>query len=346
MKKICLFLLVLSIAVSAIACDSSDTNISDKTESSAESVDSSDSSTDNKDGSDTISDHSSKNTEDASSDDLSDASSDITSDTSSDTTSDDSSDISNDTSSEFSDNESSSDISDDPIDIPALPEYPKKYTYKDCAEFVANEKDAFVRFLNPERLGEIYEIDSIFPYPNARYPRYSIQSVYTEVYDTDMYGIDIYPLEDISTDIMRYLKWEFSQFNELDVIPTTRTEEFMKTTSCYQYKKEGVDVFLVGYMYKDWENQKIECSYIYACCKIDGYIFIIDSFYNSANPNIEMLPTEERAYGWKYDRWPTQEEYEANPIFKDCEWKYELLNIYNEDSQLIALLKEMVAEQG
>ena len=93
-------------------------------------------------------------------------------------------------------------------------------------------------------------------------------------------------------------------------------------------------MYLIGEEDEDYHEDERRFKNLYVAFRIDGYIFMLDLFF-TFDFYIDVTDLQ------------TQEALEAlKPKFEDAMWKYELLNIYNEDSQLIALLKEMVAEQG
>ena len=309
MKRICLVLLALLMMLSAIACETSDNDsstVSEGTESSkVESCE---------ENSLEISDDSEHSADEDSGAESSGESNDVSGDAS---------------------DEESDDISDESVAFP-VEKYPSK-VYKSCSEFVENEKEHYERLLNLEPLSKFFDIDDVFSYPNE--PRYGVTSVEFEEWYNNLTLVEIQddPSKDVLSRARHYAGW----IGPYPVTPTTRLDKFLKETCCYQYKKEDVDVFLT--LWVGDEKDRL-CVDIIVSCEIDGYIFTTDLFIDRHNTNITI--SEEGSYGTRYDRWRTEEEYaEIESVFEGAEWKYELLNIYNEDSEYIATLKEMVASQ-
>lgn len=305
MKRICLFLLALLMMLSAIACETSDNDSSTESKGieNSEVESGAESSLEISDGS-----------EYSAEEDLSEESSDASDDVSDD---------------------ESGDISDESVAWP-VEKYPSK-VYKSCSEFMENEKEHYERLLNPEPLSKFFDIDDVFSYPNE--PRYGVVSVEFEEWYNNLTLVDIQ--DDPSKDVLSRARHYAGRKGPYSSVPTTRFDKFLKETCCYQYKKEGVDVFLT--LWVGDEKDRL-CVDAIVSCEIDGYIFTTDLFIDRHNTNITI--SEEGSYGTRYDRWRTEEEYaEIESVFEGAEWKYELLNIYNEDSEYIATLKEMVASQ-
>lgn len=330
MKKFFLFFIIMSITVSLFACNSVDNNSSNTTATSEN--EESYAPITNSSASDDVGDSSSKMPEENSGGTSSDSSSDASN-------GDTSNDISADTSDDVSDNQSG-DISDNPTYVPSDRE---SMYYYDCTEFYENEKDYYARMFNPEPLNEIFKIDLIVTEPSEKFPYYKAMSEYPDKHTLSECSILMYPLEDLSTNALLPIRYLLSPAGCWLYDPASPLDEFMQIAICYQYKKEGVDVFLVADMVSDPpKDVETLCFNLYVCCKIDGYVFAIDT---EIWPQDGVTISEKTEYGKTYSRWPTEEEYtKLKPMFENAEWKYDLLNIYDEKSELIALLKELATE--
>lgn len=205
------------------------------------------------------------------------------------------------------------------------------YDYDSWNEFEQYESDYYVRLFNPEKLETLFDITL---YSSKRDQYYILSD---NDAPNDEVWITVYPLTDTSIPA-----WHKSMSAPMFLLVNDPSEEltyFPVYQNCYHYIKEGVDMYMVGAP-KDafaWVESDEGIYNLSVLFKIDGFIFKV---FLSPESNEETPLFRERSY-------PSLETLESlKPQYEDAMWKYELLNVYNEDSQLVALLKEMVAEQS
>ena len=225
-------------------------------------------------------------------------------------------------------------------------------TWNEFKDIYLSNHDDFP-FADFNRLNEIGEICNVYRPKNIDDPSEDYVSIRLRNQETwlSMYQISIYLLNEELTD--RHPAWiyfytegrshsymdQFDYTETSEVIPP-RNEEFTpqfisycapedfiaEHGAVYKYQKEGVDIYL---------DQYSNCYF-----KIENYFFRLD-ICNNGYRRIDNLLFKLENDHWRF---VTEEEYIAlQPNFEHNMSEYELGYIWNDKSELVSLLKEIVA---
>ena len=182
-------------------------------------------------------------------------------------------------------------------------------------DFNATHSSTFSKIIDPVKLSPSIAVVQIIPhktYYNLNY--YNLGSWKGT--------LSVYPL---SSDEQDLEPWEVfvKRWGKDTISLCSSPEEFnnQNLTNAYKYTKEGVDMYLV---------RSSGGSYYSICFKIEDHIFIASSLLS---------------YKLINSRLPSLEEYEKfKPLYEQELGFYELGDLSNENSELVRILKECVAE--